>query len=304
MENFVASVRTFNRFYTRAVGALNARFLGADMTLGEARLLHEIARADTAQASELKRRLDMDAAQMSRMLARFEARGWIVRGQENDDARAKTVALTPEGSAAFQELDRRQIEATTAMLADLDAWGAGDVTAGLTMARLRLDPSSGEVLNVRPFRSGDVGMIAARQSLLYAQENGWGAPLEALVTTTAANFLRDYRPGRDACWVAELDGVMAGSVMVTDEGGGQARLRLLYAEPFARNRGVGAELIGRCVSFAKEAGYESLILWTHTVLEGARRLYSRYGFVLTEVETHTKFGEPVQGETWLLTFRR
>ncbi|OUJ16321.1 bifunctional helix-turn-helix transcriptional regulator/GNAT family N-acetyltransferase [Acetobacter sp. DsW_063] len=304
MENFVASVRTFNGFYTRAVGALNARFLGADMTLGEARLLHEIARADTAQASELKRRLDMDAAQMSRMLARFEAKGWIVRGQENDDARAKTVTLTSEGSAAFQELDRRQIEATTAMLADLDDWGAGDVTAGLTMARLRLDPSSGEVLNVRPFRSGDVGMIAARQSLLYAQENGWGAPLEALVTMTAANFLRDYRPGRDACWVAELDGVMAGSVMVTDEGGGQARLRLLYVEPFARNRGVGAELIGRCVSFAKEAGYESLILWTHTVLEGARRLYSRYGFVLTEVETHTKFGEPVQGETWLLTFQR
>ncbi|WP_026396544.1 bifunctional helix-turn-helix transcriptional regulator/GNAT family N-acetyltransferase [Acetobacter nitrogenifigens] len=301
MEDFVTSVRTFNRFYTRAVGALNARFLGADMTLGEARLLHEIARADAAQASELKRRLDMDAAQMSRMLARFEAKGWIVRWQESDDARAKTVTLTSEGSAAFQELDRRQIEATTAMLADLDGWGAGDVTAGLTMARLRLDPSSGEVLNVRPFRSGDVGMIAARQSLLYAQENGWGAPLEVLVTTTAASFLRDYRPGRDACWVAELDGVMAGSVMVTDEGGGQARLRLLYVEPFARNRGVGAELIGRCVSFAKEAGYESLILWTHTVLEGARRLYSRYAFVLTEVETHTKFGEPVQGETWLRT---
>ena len=38
MEHAIAAVRTFNRFYTRRVGALDARFLGTELTLPEARL--------------------------------------------------------------------------------------------------------------------------------------------------------------------------------------------------------------------------------------------------------------------------
>jgi len=35
MEDVVAAVRTFNRFYTRRVGALNQRFLGTELSLPE-----------------------------------------------------------------------------------------------------------------------------------------------------------------------------------------------------------------------------------------------------------------------------
>jgi DNA-binding MarR family transcriptional regulator/ribosomal protein S18 acetylase RimI-like enzyme len=303
MEQAVSSVRTFNQFYTRRVGALNARFLGTDMTLGEARMLLDIARSGPVLASDLKRMLDMDAAHVSRVLARFESRGWIVRHRDGTDGRSRPVTLTVAGQAAFDTLDARQVEATRAMLDGQDDWGRRDVTGALVLARLRLDPASGRQVAIRTFRTGDMGLIAARQAQLYEQEKGWGRGLEVAVTDTVAAFLRGFKPGHDQCWVAELDGVMAGSIMLTDEGDGLARLRLLYVEPFARGRGVAADLIARCVAFARECGYDAITLWTHTVLEGARRLYVRQGFRLTETAMHDLFGMPVQGETWRLDLR-
>jgi GNAT superfamily N-acetyltransferase len=91
---------------------------------------------------------------------------------------------------------------------------------------------------------------------------------------------------------------MAGSVLITDEGDGLSRLRLLYVEPMARGRGIGDHLVELCLRFARETGYTAMTLWTHTVLTSARRIYAAHGFEIVAVETHEEFGDPVQGETW------
>ena len=84
------TVRAFNRFYTRRVGALTPHFLGSGMALPEARLLFEIAQTERALAADLGASLGMDAGYLSRVLARFEARGWIERGRAEGDAAAPT----------------------------------------------------------------------------------------------------------------------------------------------------------------------------------------------------------------------
>jgi GNAT superfamily N-acetyltransferase len=152
---------------------------------------------------------------------------------------------------------------------------------------------------IRTFRTGDMGLIASRQAVLYAETQGWGVGLEVNVLQTTLDFLRGFRPGREQCWVADLDGAVAGSIFLTDEGSGLARLRLLYVEPNAQGRGIGRRL-GTCIGFAREVGYRAITLWTHTVLDGARRLYAGHGFVLVDVAMHEAFGCPVQGETWRL----
>ncbi|MCQ9154165.1 GNAT family N-acetyltransferase [Acidomonas methanolica] len=157
---------------------------------------------------------------------------------------------------------------------------------------------------IRPFRCGDVGLVIARQATIYEQEQGWGRPLEALMLETGARFLAEFRPGRDQCWIAEIDGMSAGSVFLTDEGDGLARLRLLYVEPRARGQGVADLLVAACIGFAREAGYARVTLWTHTVLAAARRLYARHGFRLVAQAEHEAFGVPVQGETWELALER
>src|SRR3546814_10228824 len=102
------------------------------------------------------------------------------------------------------------------------------------MARALLGGGERPGWTLRTFRAGDMGMIAARQSILYAEGWGWGRPMEILQGEVTTAFLRDFKPGREQCWVAERAGMMAGSVLLVDGGDGIARLRLLYVEPWAR----------------------------------------------------------------------
>jgi DNA-binding MarR family transcriptional regulator/GNAT superfamily N-acetyltransferase len=303
MEDAITAVREFNRFYTRLIGVLDDRFLGADLTLPEARLLFEIVQSDRPVAAELQASLGMDAGFMSRLLRRFETRGWIVREHGGADARRRPIVPTDAGRAMFDLINDRQRALVTAMLERLAPQQRRDLIAalGTTTAMLSLAPRQG--FNIRTFRIGDLAMLAARQSILYDEVYGWGRGLELVESEYTTQFLREFKPGREQCWIAEAEGAMAGSVMLTDEGGGLSRLRLMYVEPFARGRGIGDALVGICVAFAREAGYDAVTLWTHTVLTSARKIYAAYGFEIIETEIHEEFGKPEQGETWRLELR-
>ena len=303
MDAAIAAVRGFNRFYTQLVGALDPRFLDSALSLAEARLLFEIAQLDRPVAADLQAALGLDAGYVSRVLRRFVADGLIARERDAADSRRRPIALTPAGRDAFAALDARQRERVSDMLETLSPSARTDLVAALGTARALLGARQ-PVYAIRTFRTGDMGMIAARQSILYAEVYGWGRGIEIIEGDVTTAFLRNFEPGREQCWVAEVDGAMAGSVILTNEGDGLARLRLLYVEPFARGLGIGKALVATCVAFAREAGYSTMTLWTHSVLESARRLYATEGFRLVETATHEDFGTPVQGETWLLDLGR
>jgi len=303
MQDVIAAIRAFNRFHTRLVGALDAKFLGTDLSLPEARLLFEIAQAEPAFAAELQASLGMDAGFVSRILARFEQRSWIQRGRDGPDARRRPITLTPEGRAAFEDLDARQKGGVIRLLADLDPAQQADLAAALGAARAMLDPAGRGGFTLRPVGPGDLGLIAARQSRFYHDAYGWGRGLEININQATTDFLRHFKPGRDQGWVAQVHGALAGSVLLTDEGEGVSRLRLFYVEPMARGLGIGDALVTACIAFARDTGQDAITLWTHTVLETARRLYARHGFRLVDTAWHDTFGVPLQGETWSLPLR-
>jgi DNA-binding MarR family transcriptional regulator/GNAT superfamily N-acetyltransferase len=299
MNSTLPALRAFNRFYTRFSGALEPRFLGTDLSLAEARLLYEIATRDRPVAVDLQQALGLDAGYASRILRRFEAGGLIERGR-GDDARRRPIALTATGKAAFDDLDHRQREVLEQRIEGLGASDQRLLVKALDTARGLLSGQAAAGYSVRTFEAGDMGMITARQAILYNESHGWGAPMEALLGEVTAKFLRDYRADCDQCWVAESGGAMAGSIFVVDAGGGVAQLRLLYVEPWARGLGIGGDLVARCIAFAREAGYTTLRLWTHTVLESARRIHAGAGFEIVKTEIHHAFGAPEQGEIWEL----
>ncbi|MBM9403585.1 GNAT family N-acetyltransferase [Gluconacetobacter azotocaptans] len=138
MEQTIEAVRTFNRFYTRYVGALDARFLGSDMSLPEARLLLEIARREPVQANMLQDELDLDRGYLSRMVSRFEQREWISRDRSATDSRSRPIRLTPAGRAAFAAIDRRQHDVIAAALSRLTPAEQHDLTEALSLARCLL----------------------------------------------------------------------------------------------------------------------------------------------------------------------
>ena len=75
----IAAARRFNRFYTRQIGVLRKDFLDTPFSLGEGRVLYEIAHGEELTASDIARTLDLDAGYLSRLLRSFEKRGLIER---------------------------------------------------------------------------------------------------------------------------------------------------------------------------------------------------------------------------------
>ncbi len=302
MPDAIAAVRAFNRFYTGQLGVLGPGFLRTPHTLGEARVLYELNQAPELEVAALRRRMAIDAGQLSRLLARLEGQGLVARERSPADRRRQVARLTPAGADAAALLDRRSVEDTGARLSGLAGGDRARLVAALAEVRRLLDrdPPAPRVV-LRPPVAGDLGWVIRRNAELYAEEYGWTAAYESLVARIVADYAQAPDPAREAMWIAEVDGVPAGCVCCVRESDDVARLRLLLVEPRARGLGLGGRLVDECLAFARRAGYREVVLWTQDILVQARRIYQRAGFRLVDEERHHSFGHDLVGQTWSLT---
>ena len=303
----VDAVRRFNRFFTRQIGVLREGLLHSPYSLAEARIHFEVAhRARALTASDLSREVGLDPGYLSRLLARLEQQGLIDKSRSETDARRRLLSLTREGKEAFSLLDASLHNEVAEMLGDLSK---GDqlrlLEAMRTIEGVVGGDSAGRFKFSEPFvlrqhEPGDMGWVVHRHGVLYAKEYGWDERFEALVARIVADFVDDYDPARERCWIAEMGGEVVGCVFVVRASDKVAKLRLLLVEPEARGLGLGTRLVEECVRFVRSCGYEKLTLWTNSVLGAARRIYEEHGFELVEEEQHHSFGKDLVGQNWEL----
>lgn len=328
----IARVRRFNRYYTGKLGVLNENYHLAPFTLTEARVLYELAQRTGTRKSErrgsaaaqlegeerrrVQRRagaevggltakelaglLELDNGYLSRILKRFEGRGLVTRAPSEEDKRQAKLHLTMQGREAYRNLDKASRDQVADQLDPLSSDDQEQLVSAMGTIETLLEYAPKGPIVLRPHAPGDMGWIVESQARMYSATYKWGRGVEAVAARIVADFLDHFKPGREACWVAERDGKRLGTVMLVERTEQVAQLRLLAVLPAARGFGLGSLLVKQCEKFARQAGYEKIYLWTQSELASARKIYQSHGYRKVEESIHTSFGQPVEGESWVL----
>jgi DNA-binding MarR family transcriptional regulator/N-acetylglutamate synthase-like GNAT family acetyltransferase len=298
----VEAIRRFNRFYTHQIGVLTEGLLNSMFSLTEARVIYELAHHEQTTASVLGNELGLDAGYLSRILQNFKKHGLIDTQPAESDRRQRVLRLTQAGQDAFAMLNARSYRQIEAMLNQLALEDQQRLVAAMRGIEdlLGAQPEHKAPYILRPHQPGDIGWVVYRHGVLYAEEYGWDEHFEALVASVVAQFIQNYDPKRERCWIAEMKGEIVGSVFLVKQSDTVAKLRLLLVDPKVRGLGIGARLVGECIRLARQLGYTTLTLWTNSVLLAARHIYVQAGFQLVSAAPHHSFGHDLVGETWEL----
>jgi DNA-binding MarR family transcriptional regulator len=300
-EAKIAAIRRFNRFYTRKIGVLEQHLLESPFTLTEARVLFELAHRDGVLAKDIGAELGLDPGYLSRIIQSFTKKGLVTRKPEPSDRRQVKLALTAKGKQAFDRLDRTSHQEVGKMIDKLPGDGGERLLQAMTVIECLLDDEAPRPdLKLRTHRPGDMGWVVQQHGRLYSEEFGWDISFEGMVAEIAAQFLKQFDPARERCWIAEIDGRQVGSVFLVRQSDEVAKLRLLIVDPAGRGLGLGKRLVDECIAFARSCGYRRITLWTQSMLLAARGIYESAGFVRTAIEPHRSFGQDLIGETWEL----
>ncbi|MFD7656384.1 GNAT family N-acetyltransferase [Actinosynnema sp. NPDC059797] len=292
----VADVRAFNRFYTRVIGVLDRGYLHSPYSLTEVRVLFELA-GGPCEAPALRASLGLDAGYLSRILGRFERDGLVHREPSPNDPRRHVVELTGTGREVFAGLDERSDAGIGALLDGLAPADRDELVAAMRKVE-RLLTGAPRAYLLRPLRPGDLGWVVNRHGVRYAEECGFDQTFEAMVARVAGEYGERHVPGREAAWIAEVDGEPVGSVFCVRVDDRTAKLRMLLVEPAARGLGIGARLVDECLRFARRAGYARMELWTVAGLAASRHLYEKVGFTVVKSRPERLFGRDVEAQTW------
>src|SRR5258705_4741636 len=295
LTNDVVLFRRFNRMYTRFLGTLNEGLLNSPYSLAEARVLYELASRDAPKAREIAEELGMDAGYLSRLLGKFERDGLLKRKASEQDGRYAELTLTARGRSAFRKLNALSEEQARGVLEGLSPSARMQLIDCMRTMEGILSKTDRKRLPyiLRPHRVGDMGWIVHREGVGYAEQYGWDETFEALVARIVDQFVTNFDPSRERCWIAEIDGQNVGHIFLVKhpEQPDTAKLRLLFVEPDARGMGLGHALVKECVGFARSAGYRRIVLWTQSNLAAAHRVYVGAGFRLVQQERHHSFGQ-------------
>ena len=298
-DDRVNAVRAFSRFYTNLIGLMREGLLRSPYSLTEARAIFELAQRRSMDLADLRQLLELDAGYLSRILARFETDGLVTRESSKADRRRQIIRLTRQGRTVFKTLDTRSTEQIRTLLSRLSEEDQRRLVGAMKTIQGVVDRSPRpEPYVLRPPGPGDLGWVVQRHGVLYAEEYGWDETFEALVARIVADYVDHRDPRRESAWIAEVDGEPVGCVFCVKKEEKTAQLRLLLVEPRARGMGIGSRLVNECMRFARRAGYKEMTLWTNDVLDDARRIYERAGFMLVETERHNSFGHDLVGQNW------
>lgn len=296
-ETITKKIRSFNRFYTRIIGAVNQSVLNSPFSLAEARVLYEIKHTENPTASEINVELELDPGYLSRIIRRFEHDELLTKERSALDGRAYLLTLTPRGEHVLSALEKASDQRTSELVAALPGIDMALLLNCMSTIETVLTGSSKDIV-VRTAKPGEAGEVVAQHMELYGKEYGFDETFEHYLFEGIAKFLKNRDAGRGQMWVAEHNGRIVGSVAIDRFDEETAQLRWLLVNNEFRKLGIGKMLMDKAMEFSRTNLYHRVFLWTFSSLRTARHLYELYGFSPTEEVSRTAWGKDIVEERW------
>jgi GNAT superfamily N-acetyltransferase len=154
------------------------------------------------------------------------------------------------------------------------------------------------------FQYGDLGMVLALHGELYYSEYQLNHEFEAYVAEGLAEFAKIYQEGKSRLWIAEFTGKAIGTLAIMERPEQQGQIRWFLIHPDYRGIGLGKLLVEKAINFCRDAGYQSIFLWTLENLTAARAIYEKYGFRLKEEKEHFLWGQNLIEQYYVLNLKK
>ena len=268
----VEQVRSFNRTMTERVGVLNDHFLGRNHPLGEARLLWEVG-AKGAELRELRQRLSLDSAYVSRLLRSLEKQGLVVVRASEEDGRVRLVQLTGAGLRERAELDSRADAFARSLLDPLSESQRVKLGAAMAQVERLLIASMVQITAADP-TSQDAQWCIEQ----YFTELGQRFEMGFNPDLSRPAHAHELVPPAGLLLVAYLreEPVGCGALRFYENATGE--IKRMWVAPRARGLGLGRRLLLALEHAAREAGVKTLRLETNRTLVEAIQLYRDSGY--------------------------
>ena len=268
----IAQVRSFNRLVTERVGALNDHFLGRDHPLGESRLLWEIGE-NAVEIRQLRERLNLDSAYVSRMLRSLETQGLVEVVTSPADGRVRTVRLTDAGRSERAVLNKLSDDFARSVLEPLNDDQQARLTAAMAEVERLLLASMVNITIHDPESDAAIWCFQQYFDELQARfDTGFNPEL-----SISANA-HELRPPAGLLLIAWLRHEPIGCGALKFHGDQPTELKRMWVAPSARGLGLGRRLLQELERNASDAGATVIHLETNRSLTEAISLYRRSGY--------------------------
>lgn len=150
---------------------------------------------------------------------------------------------------------------------------------------------------------GDYGWIISKHGDVYSREFHFDQQFEIDI---AKKLITLYdNPGAEfKLWIAEVDGLRAGSMAVSKLTKETAFANFVLVLDKYRGLGIAKSLMNKIIEHCKKSGFKMLRLETYSCLQDARELYNVMGFKMMESTKNVqKYGQTFYQEFWELNLK-
>ncbi len=279
LYHHVPLIRHASRLMVRELGLL--RDPEPNISTTQCHILIELDQKGVRTVVELAESLRLDKSTASRAVARLVEQGWVAVGEHTADRRRKPLTLTSAGRKPLNKLNEaanRRVQQALETVSPEECQTILDGLQGYVKALTRARTREGLVFREVVREDNAVLAEVIRETMTEFGLNRSGSGYD---DPEVDDIFGSYGGEGRIFYVVEQDGQVMGGGGIAPLKGGEAdtcELQRMYLRPKLRGTGAGAELLKRCLDFARSAGYRNCYLETETGMERARQLYRRFGF--------------------------